>query len=393
MHVPTQKNIDWLLDLLFDSRIAGIPISGKNFFSSNFPLGMKNSNTRVESSAIHNHIINIFQIILRQKDPISINCGTRKSRRLSIVRQNGLLVTRNLFQLSTGETQLINIFLSIIRDYDLSEGSMKSLSHIKGIVIIDEIDLHLNVVHQEEILPKLITMFPNVQFIITTHSPLFLIGMEKELGKDGFEIINLPDGERLAADDFSEFKAAYASFRETKRYREEVRKEIDKSSKPIVFVEGNYDIRYIKRAAVLLDKSDLLNEIQLKDGDGCNNLDKAAKSITGLTSEAISNKVLFLYDCDTKKKDKKHEKIHIRIIPEMPENPIEKGIENLFPEKTIEKLDNTCPKFIDHEGGGTKKVRGKEQPIPITKSVNKNEKGNMCNWLCQNGTKQWCGQF
>ena len=40
-----------------------------------------------------------------------------------------------------------------------------------GIVLIDEIDLHLHPQWQSEIAGALTRTFPNIQFIITTHSP------------------------------------------------------------------------------------------------------------------------------------------------------------------------------------------------------------------------------
>lgn len=40
-----------------------------------------------------------------------------------------------------------------------------------GVVLIDEVDLHLHPGWQQTILPDLIRTFPNLQFIVTTHSP------------------------------------------------------------------------------------------------------------------------------------------------------------------------------------------------------------------------------
>ncbi|MEU8626728.1 AAA family ATPase [Streptomyces sp. NPDC048669] len=42
---------------------------------------------------------------------------------------------------------------------------------VPGVVIIDEIDAHLHVTWQRRIGPWLTTHFPNIQFIVTTHSP------------------------------------------------------------------------------------------------------------------------------------------------------------------------------------------------------------------------------
>ncbi|WNI34219.1 AAA family ATPase [Streptomyces sp. ITFR-6] len=46
-----------------------------------------------------------------------------------------------------------------------------SLLRVPGVVIIDEIDAHLHVSWQRRIGPWLTEHFPNIQFIVTTHSP------------------------------------------------------------------------------------------------------------------------------------------------------------------------------------------------------------------------------
>lgn len=45
---------------------------------------------------------------------------------------------------------------------------------LEGIVLIDEIETHLHVDLQKNILPILTTFFPNIQFIVTSHSPFVL---------------------------------------------------------------------------------------------------------------------------------------------------------------------------------------------------------------------------
>jgi predicted ATPase len=55
-----------------------------------------------------------------------------------------------------------------------------SLSSIPGIVLIDEIDLHLHPAWQRTILPTLAAAFPRLQFVCTTHSPLVASTVRKE---------------------------------------------------------------------------------------------------------------------------------------------------------------------------------------------------------------------
>ena len=48
------------------------------------------------------------------------------------------------------------------------------LQQTSGIVLIDEIDLHLHPTWQRMVLENLRTVFPNLQFIATTHSPFIV---------------------------------------------------------------------------------------------------------------------------------------------------------------------------------------------------------------------------
>jgi len=59
-----------------------------------------------------------------------------------------------------------------------------SLDEIKGIVIIDEIEKHLHPLLQRQIIEHLYSKFPNIQFIISTHSPLCVSGTA-DIGEHG----------------------------------------------------------------------------------------------------------------------------------------------------------------------------------------------------------------
>ena len=51
--------------------------------------------------------------------------------------------------------------------------------HISGIVLLDEIDLHLHPSLQRVLVPRLRKVLPNVQFIVTTHSPMVLASFDR----------------------------------------------------------------------------------------------------------------------------------------------------------------------------------------------------------------------
>lgn len=58
--------------------------------------------------------------------------------------------------------------------YNLSSSAPEgtSLREIRGVVLVDEIDLHLHPEWQRDVIPKVARALPNLQFIFTTHSPI-----------------------------------------------------------------------------------------------------------------------------------------------------------------------------------------------------------------------------
>ena len=56
-----------------------------------------------------------------------------------------------------------------------------------GIVIIDEVDLHLHPTLEQEVIERLRRTFPTVQFIVSTHSPLVLSNLKTQKGDEDVE--------------------------------------------------------------------------------------------------------------------------------------------------------------------------------------------------------------
>ena len=143
------------------------------------------------------------------------------------------------------------------------KGNISNLENIKGIVAIDEIDMHLDTEMQYDILPQLIKMFPGIQFIITSHSPLFLLGMHKTFG-DNCDFIEMPTGEKVDIEKFDEFLIAYNCISKTNTYDKDIKEAIDKhlkanlsNNKALIITEGETDWMHMKNAfenLIALDK-------------------------------------------------------------------------------------------------------------------------------------------
>jgi len=109
------------------------------------------------------------------------------------VEKNGKKLLIN--QLSDGEKCLMAMVGDLARRLAIANPVRENPLEGNGVVLIDEIDLHLHPKWQRLVVPNLLKVFPNCQFLITTHSPhvvthvhpenLFLLQMTD----DGLEAI------------------------------------------------------------------------------------------------------------------------------------------------------------------------------------------------------------
>lgn len=86
-------------------------------------------------------------------------------------------------ELSDGYAAILDIVVDLI----LKMQAKDCLTHAyqkKGIVLIDEVETHLHLELQKMIMPFLTKVFPNIQFIITTHSPFVLNSLDNAVAFD-----------------------------------------------------------------------------------------------------------------------------------------------------------------------------------------------------------------
>ena len=82
--------------------------------------------------------------------------------------------------LSAGYQSTIAWVADLLGQVTLEAGRVLHPHEIAGIVLIDEIDLHLHPHWQASLVPSLRAIFPKVQFIATTHSPMVLPGLRQD---------------------------------------------------------------------------------------------------------------------------------------------------------------------------------------------------------------------
>lgn len=79
--------------------------------------------------------------------------------------------TSDFNEIADGFKSVLIILSEIILQREAFKEEKKLSENPPGIVLIDEIETHLHVNLQEKILPALTNFFPNLQFIVATHSP------------------------------------------------------------------------------------------------------------------------------------------------------------------------------------------------------------------------------
>ena len=88
------------------------------------------------------------------------------------VKKNG--TEYSVDQLSDGEKCTLALIGDLSRRLALANQNSENPLEGSGIVLIDEIELHMHPSWQRKVLPILCKTFPNIQFIVTTHSPQVL---------------------------------------------------------------------------------------------------------------------------------------------------------------------------------------------------------------------------
>lgn len=106
------------------------------------------------------------------------NLRVKRSPLRMIVNKKGEELIIN--QLSDGEKCLLAMVGDLARRLAIANPNLPLPLEGNAIVLIDEIELHLHPKWQREIVPNLTKIFPNCQFIITTHSPQVISHVKPE---------------------------------------------------------------------------------------------------------------------------------------------------------------------------------------------------------------------
>lgn len=371
--ILVRRSIDdikqWILDVFLDSR-ADLVFQGQNVSTK-----ISTNTLRLLKQSIEN-IENIISKIVQTDISIDLNFRGQGHSRIKLVeRGSGKIFSPTLDNLSAGQSTLLGIFATIIKYSDRLEINKSiHLNEIEGIVIIDEVDLHLHIELQYQVLPQLIQLFPKVQFIITTHSPFLLAGISHNFSLDDYVMVNMPDGVLIErADDFEEFTKAYSLFQDiTNAHKEELnilKEEILRSTKPLIITEGKTDWKHLVAAFEQLGDEYAELDIEfLKYSDELKMGSSALKTmLENLKKVPQSRKIIGIFDRDEPPILKEYggnlytdlgNNVYALCIPKISEELDQISIEYYYPASDLKKEDQHGRRLFDglefHKSGNSK---------------------------------------
>lgn len=276
------KLANWILDIVLDMRSGQLNQESVIF---------SNLNTIISKTLVSKNFRNL-----------RFGIGPRGfgSTRIQIVDANtNISVYPTIFNLSSGESSMLCLFGELLRQADNNRNNIH-LHQITGIVLIDEVDKHLHIKLQKEVLPILFRLFPNVQFIMSSHSPFLSMGLA-EILKNRTKIIDL-DNLGISKDPTTNelYTEVYNMMvGENNRFKElflSLEKTVKSGTIPLIITEGKTDTQHIRKAKEILNIEDC--ELEFYDIVGDWGDSKLKLLLEQLSKVKQNRKVIGIFDRD-----------------------------------------------------------------------------------------------
>ncbi|MCL2051776.1 MAG: AAA family ATPase [Lachnospiraceae bacterium] len=120
-----------------------------------------------------------------------------------------------LHEMADGYAAFLDIYMELLMRFEDADAVVNYEQ--SAIVMIDELETHLHVELQKRALPFLTRLFPNVQFIIATHSPFVMTSLENAV------VYDLEKHEYLEKPSFYSYETVVESFLDTSMYSNELK--------------------------------------------------------------------------------------------------------------------------------------------------------------------------
>lgn len=227
------------------------------------------------------------------------NAGTSRVSVICTYPDREKRISPSVSYLSSGEKGLLCIFGEILHQSDRIHPNVVA-ENIDGLVLVDEIDKHLHIRQQKEALPQLLNKFPNIQFIVSSHSPFLNMGLADECNIPS-QIIDLDAGGVACEPRQNElYNQVYEMMLNEKadfaKQVEDMKQQLAIATKTLIITEGKTDIIHINKAkeklGITLEYDTIAPEKQ-PNGDG-----DVLKLLKQLALTPHTNKIIGIFDCD-----------------------------------------------------------------------------------------------
>ncbi|MDZ4201359.1 MAG: AAA family ATPase [Gallionella sp.] len=245
-------------------------------------------------------------IISKGLGPLRFGIGARGmgGARIQVVKNqtNPESIYPSIFNISSGESSILCMFGELIRQADNNVNNIQ-LEAISGIVLIDEVDKHLHIKLQKEILPALFKLFPSVQFILSSHSPFLSMGLAevtptraKIIDLETFGISKDPTTNELYSEVYRMMVGENDRFKELYRVLEE---KVKNDGIPLVITEGKTDAQHLRNAKSRLNIQGC--DVEFFDITGDWGDSKLEALLEQLSKVPQSRKIIGIFDRDVAK--------------------------------------------------------------------------------------------
>ncbi|HMT72128.1 MAG TPA: AAA family ATPase [Saprospiraceae bacterium] len=161
--------------------------------------------------------------------------------------------------LSSGYSSILYILFDMMQQMQ-NEGGSFDYSQ-EGIALIDEVEAHIHISLQKKILPFLTRFFPNVQFIVTTHSPFILQSLRNAV------IFDLETKKRY--EDFSNYssESILETFYDMDKFGDLMKQDMVKYEELLQSVNGQNKNEILEMRKIFLEVPDIEVSYWIKDMD------------------------------------------------------------------------------------------------------------------------------
>lgn len=352
---------NWLMDVVLDSEVNKTQM--QQYFSYSSLLNP------------HGQLLNSINLLITKclssktnNKQLRVGIGPRNmgSIRIQIIEAlSNAQLYPSVFNLSSGEAALLCLFGELVRQADKISEPLESIS---GIVLIDEIDKHLHIKLQKEVLPLLLNIFPNIQFIVSSHSPFFSMGLA-EIMQERSKTIDIESGLSIQPAKDKQYQEVYEMMiKENDRFKKQydsLKSQIDEAKELQIITEGK-NTEHIEKAISVMDVS-LMDKVKIITGAEYKTGDQQLKNAFDIMSKAVhTSKFLFVWDCDSESKAnavEENNSFYKFCFQRNVSNTIaENGIENLYENSffTDDVYDEKQTK-TNYGGSKTEKIFNKDK--------------------------------